>query len=97
MVFNTVKNDNNVNDYGIVESNENGACNFLNLCLLDDTYVCQLLDRLKKVNHASVTFGIVRMPHVPYIHLQSCLFDTGSVTIKNDGGNYIGPDHIDGW
>ena len=30
---------------------------------------------------------LVRIPHVPYIHLQSCLFDTGSITNKNDGGN----------
>ena len=56
-------------------------------CLLDDAYVYRLLDQLKKVNHASVTSGVVRIPHVPYIHLPSCLFDTGSITNKSDGGN----------
>ena len=53
------------------------------------------MDRLTKVNHSSITAGVVRIPRVPYIHLQSCLFDTGSITSKNDGGNYIDPDHID--
>ena len=71
----------------MAENDRNGACNFLDLCLLDDAYVYRLLDQLKKVNHASITSGVVRIPHVPYIHLQSCLFDTGSITNKNDGGN----------
>ena len=65
------------------------------MCLLHEDYVYQLVDRLTKVNHSSITAGVVRLPRVPYIHLQSCLFDTGSITSKNDGGNYIDPDHID--
>ena len=84
------------NDNDNINTNDrSGVCNFLDLCLLDDAYVHQLLDQLKKVNHASITSGVVRIPHAPYIHLQSCLFDTGSITNKNDGGNYIDPDHID--
>mgnify|MGYP001479390368 FL=1 len=38
---------------------------------------------------------MVRLPHVKYIRLESCLFDTGSITKKKDGGNYIDPDHVE--
>ena len=79
----------------ICDNLENGVRDFLNLCLLDDNYACLLVDQLRTVNHASITSGVVRLPHVPYIHLQSCLFDTGSITNRSDGGNYIDPEHID--
>ena len=71
--------------YDVVESGENGVCDFINLRLLGDAYVCQLVDRLRKVNHASVASGIARIPHAPYyyyIHLQSRLIDAGSTTSK---------------
>ena len=59
------------------------------MCRVDDGYADHLLSNLQQLDHASVISGMVRLPQVKYILLESCLFDTGSITRKVDGGNYI--------
>ena len=65
------------------------------MCQIDDGYADHLLSNLQQLNHASVISGMVRLPQAQYIHLESCLFDAGSITKKVDGGNYIDPDHVE--
>ena len=98
-----VNDNNNDDDFGsygkdnkdTLDRFENGVCDFLSLCLPDDNYVCHLVDRLRKVNHASIASGVARLPHAPYTRLQSRLFDAGSISNRSDGGNYIDPERVD--
>ena len=56
--------------------------NFLAMRQIDDGYADHLLRNLQQLNHASVISGMVRLPHVKHIRLESCLFDTGRICMQ---------------
>lgn len=68
--------DNNDNNENIEK-----RLNLLTMCQIDDGYADHLLSNLQQLNHASVISGMVRLPQVQRMRLESCLFDMEEIIL----------------